>query len=105
MASFSRTREDLQDELQTQLDGLRRELASVRKDVAKRGYGAYREGRHMGEDLVDVLRDGIESALPTVRRNARYVERTARENPGATIATAVVGLAVIGLAAAFFARR
>jgi ElaB/YqjD/DUF883 family membrane-anchored ribosome-binding protein len=102
MASFSRTHSD---DLQDQLDSLRSELSAVRKEAAKRSYGAYREGRHMGEDALDMLRDYFESAAPAMRRNAHALEKTARDNPMTTIATAVVGVAVIGLAAAFFARR
>lgn len=105
MALFSKTNDDLASELQEQLDKLRRELSAVRKDLSKRGYGAYREGRHMGEDLVDVLGDYIESAAPAMRRNARALEKTARENPATAVATAIVSVAIIGLAVAFLTRR
>lgn len=105
MASFSRTRDELQDDLQEQLESLRREIQSVRKGIAKRGYGAYRDSRHFGEELVDMLRDYLEDAIPSMRRGAHALEKTARRNPGTTAATVLVGAAVIGLAVAFFARR
>ncbi|HEU4987381.1 MAG TPA: hypothetical protein VFT89_09985 [Rhizobiaceae bacterium] len=105
MASITKIREELQEDLQDQLDGLRQEITQLRKDIAKRSSRAYRQGRHYGDDAMDMFRDYLESAIPALRRNARSFERTARDHPMTTAATAVVGLAVIGLAVALFSRR
>ena len=105
MASISSMRDDLQDELEDQISSLRKELSALRKDVSKRSARAYRGTKSASDDFLDVLRDYYDEAMPSVRRGAHAVERTARDNPKTTIATAVVGVAVLGLAAAFFARR
>lgn len=105
MASIAKIRDELQEDLQDQLDGLRQEITQLRKDAARRGTRAYRQGRHYGDEAMDVLREYLESAVPSLRRNARALEKTARDHPMTTVATAAVGLAVIGLAVALFSRR
>lgn len=105
MSSMSRFRDDVSDEVRSEIDALRHELSSLRKQVARRGAGAFRQSRHAGDEFVDVLRDYAEAALPDMRRKARYVEKTARDHPMTTAATAAVGLLAVGLAVTLFMRR
>lgn len=96
---------DTADDLRDQFDGLRQEMAVLRKEIGRRGRGTYRETRHMGEEAADWMRDYAASALPEIRDNAYRMQRSVRKHPAATAGVAAAGVIVLGLAAAFFMRR
>jgi len=100
--------EDLRDELQAQIADLGSELNSLRKSVASRSADRYVDARDGAGDLIEDLWSGIMNQLPSrkqVRRQARYANQAMHDNPGTTAATAVVGVAVIGLLIALLMRR
>ncbi len=100
--------EDLRDELQSQISDLGSELSSLRKSVASRSADRYVDVRDGAGDLIDDLWSGIMDHLPSrkqVRRQARYANKAMHDNPGTTAATAVVGVAVLGLLIALLMRR
>lgn len=101
----SKFHHDTADSLHDQLDSLRHEMAVLRKELGRRGRGAYRDSRHMGEEAADWMRAYASSALPEIRDNAYRVQRSARDHPAATAGVAAAGVIVLGLAAAFFMRR
>lgn len=90
-------------DLDKQVAVLSKELAALRKVVAKRG-GAYCEdGRDAASDYYAQLADRIGDALPAIRKQGRAIERTARDHPATA---AAVGLVVVGLVASLlFSRR
>lgn len=100
-----RFHDDTPDELRDQLTSLRDEVASLRKQVARSGRRGYRDARHMGAETADWMRDYAEHALPELRRSARHVRKSARENPTTTATIAAASVVVLGLAAALMMRR
>ena len=100
MASFS-SLSDL--ELEKQVAALTKELAGLKKTLAKRGAAYYEDGRDAAWDYYSDIADRITSQLPVLRKRARSLEDSAREHPATT---AVVGLVVVGLLASLlFSRR
>ncbi len=103
MASpFSRFRSDVEDDLETQVARLSKELAALKKLAARRGSYAYDIARDAADGVYGDVRDRFIDALPHVRKRARAAEQAARDNPAMA---AVVGLAVVGLLAAMLVRR
>ena len=94
--SFPKLRADVEEDLEARIAMLNGEVASLRKALSKRGARAISDGRESAADLYDDLRDRVVDALPAVRRNARMMERAARDHPATTVA---VGLVVLGLIA------
>src|SRR6187200_218493 len=104
MASMlSRLRENLDDDLAGQIAALTAEVAALRKAASTRGIAAWNDGRNSTAEIYDDLSGRIAVLMPGFRRQARMIERSARENPGAT--AAIVGLVIVGLAVALMARR
>ncbi|EBX4817133.1 hypothetical protein DRY87_26290 [Salmonella enterica subsp. enterica serovar Newport] len=95
-------RDELVDNLENQVDTLRAEIASLRKTLGKRGAKAYDEASQSAGAFYDDMSERWADALPHIRKRARYVEQQARENPGATVAIALVA---VGVLAALLARR
>ncbi len=90
-------------DLDRRIAALSRELATLKKTLARRGSAYYDDGREAAADLYDDLSERIGHALPALRKQARVVERSAREHPAAT---AAVGLVALGLLATLlFSRR
>ena len=90
-------------DLDKQVAVLSKELAALRKVVAKRGGAYYDDGREAASDYYTQLADRIGDALPVIRKQGRAIERTAREHPATA---AAVGLVVVGLVASLlFSRR
>ncbi|CAM5373628.1 hypothetical protein ATER59S_01610 [Aquamicrobium terrae] len=89
-------------DLEKQVASLSRELASLKKVLARRGSCYYEDGRDMVSDFSDDLAERIGSSLPAVRRQARAIERSAREHPATA---AAIGLVALGLAAMFLIGR
>ncbi len=105
MSSFSSMQEDYERELQAQISSLKSELSSIKRQLAKRGAGAYAEGRHASEHVAESLRDTWDEALPYLRDQAHWLGDTARRKPVTAAAAAAVGLAAVGLAVSLFMRR
>lgn len=95
-------RDDLVDNLETQVDALRKELARLQRSLGKRGARAYDEASEQAGVLYEDIAERWADALPVIRKRARYVEQQARDNPGTA---AAVGLVVVGLLAAMLLRR
>ncbi|MER8574793.1 hypothetical protein NKH19_19615 [Mesorhizobium sp. M1338] len=99
MASFS-TLSDI--DLDRQVAALTRELASLKKAVARRGGDYYEDGRDAALDTYSDLAGRLRDAMPAIRKQGRVIEKSARDHPAA----AAVGLVVIGLVASLlFSRR
>jgi ElaB/YqjD/DUF883 family membrane-anchored ribosome-binding protein len=91
-----------ESDLEAQVTRLSRELASLKKMLAKQGSRAYADTQAMASDLYEDVSDRLSEALPVVRERARAVEKAARDNP---TTTAAVGLVVVGLLVALMSRR
>lgn len=102
MASTTSKLRGMEEDLEDQVATLTRELAALRKTVSKRGANAYQSTRDSASDMYAELWDLIAEAVPAVRKRARAAERVARDNPATT---ALLGIAVLGIAAALLARR
>ncbi len=89
---------DWRDDLSDQLDALRSEISSLRKETARRSGHALSSTRHSGEDLIHSIRDYLHPRGSFYERGWRR----ASDHPGTTAAAALVGVALIGLAATFF---
>ncbi|MBZ9678966.1 hypothetical protein [Mesorhizobium sp. ES1-1] len=100
MASFS-TLSDI--DLDKQVETLTRELAGLKKALAKRGGAYYQEGRDATLDTYSDIAERLRDAMPAIRKQGRVIEKSARDHPAAA---AAVGLVVLGLAASLlFSRR
>ncbi len=95
---------DLPDiDLEQQVAALSKELAGLKRTVARRGGGYYEDGRDLAVDTYSDLAERVSHSLPYFRKRARMVEATARDHPAAA---AAVGLVVLGLIATLaFSRR
>lgn len=95
---------DLTDiDLERQVDALSKELAALRRTVARHGGGYYGDGRDIAIGAYSDIAERVSHGLPYIRKRARMVEATARDHPAAT---AAVGLVVLGLIATLaFSRR
>lgn len=96
---FSRFRGE--DDLDARVAHLASEMSSLRKALSRRGLEAYGDASDTASDLYSEFRERFGEALPAVRQRARDVGEVARHHPAST---AVVGLVVVGLLAALFAR-
>lgn len=104
MFSFPGFHQDRRSTFERELDSLRREMAHLASRASRLGRDTYDDGRDRMSDVGGEISDAIAAWLPVARREARRVERTARDNPNAT--AAVVGLVVLGLiASVVYARR
>lgn len=100
MASFS-TLSDI--DLDKQIATLTRELAGLKKALAKRGGAYYQDGRDATLDTYSEIAERVRDAMPAIRKQGRVIEKSARDHPAAA---AAVGLVVLGLAASLlFSRR
>jgi ElaB/YqjD/DUF883 family membrane-anchored ribosome-binding protein len=100
MASFPR----FQDEtgLEAQIASLRKELASLKRSLARQGGSSYEAGQEQLADLYEDFQDWLSDTMPQLRSRARAAGRVMEDNSTAII----VGAAVVGLLAALlFARR
>lgn len=101
-STFSRLRDDLAGDLEGQIASLQKEMESLRKVLGKRGATAYEGTRESALDLYEDLAERVADLMPHVRNRSRAVGRAASDHP---VATAVIGLAVIGLAIGLLTRR
>ncbi|OXT02537.1 hypothetical protein B7H23_06500 [Notoacmeibacter marinus] len=89
---------DWRDDLSEQLEALRGEIASLRRDASRKSSRAVASTRHTGEDVFETIRDYFNPPKSFYQRGSRL----ASDNPGTTAAAALVGVALVGLAATFF---
>jgi len=102
MAKASDLRDDLVESLEAQVDALRKEVSGLRKNLSKRGRAAYADASDTAESVYDDLAQRWTEALPHMRKQAKVVEQSARDNPAAA---AAIGLVVVGLLAAMLVKR
>jgi uncharacterized protein YheU (UPF0270 family) len=102
MPSFSKLRDNLEGDLGDQLASLQKEVASLRKQVKKQSVEVYDDASETIADLIHSFLTNTKGARKELYSKARYVEATAKDNP---VATAVVGLTLIGLLIALFSSR
>jgi hypothetical protein len=79
------------------VEALRREVAALSRVAAKRGTAAWRGASEEASGLYDDVAERVHNALPVIRRHARDIEETIRDNPARAAAT--VGLAALAVAA------
>lgn len=90
-------------DIDRQVAALTKELASLRKAVAKRGGAYYEDGRDAALDTYSDLVERLRDAMPAIRKRGRVIEKSARDHPAVA---AAVGLVVVGLVASLlFSRR
>ncbi|TIN18474.1 MAG: hypothetical protein E5Y31_26210 [Mesorhizobium sp.] len=100
MASYS-TFSDI--DLDRQVAALAKELASLKRIVARQSGAYYQDGRDAALDTYSDLAGRLRDAMPAIRKQGRVIEKSARDHPAAT---AAVGLVVLGLVASLlFSRR
>lgn len=102
MASFSKLRDDLEGDLGDQLASLQKEVSSLHKQVKKQSAQVYDDASETIADFIDGFLSNTKGARKELYSRARSVEATAKENP---VATAVVGLTLVGLLIALFSSR
>jgi len=101
-STFSRLRDDLAGDLEDQVARLQKEVEYLRKAAGKHGASAFAGTRDSAAELYDELAHRVADLMPHVRSQSRAVGRAASDHP---VATAVIGLAVIGLAIGLLTRR
>ena len=85
-----------QAEIEDQIAALRNEVASLTKSLSKSGASAFNTIEDRASDLYGYVQDRSPEVVRELRKQARYIENSARENPVASIALAAVALLVIG---------
>ena len=90
------------EELRKQVARLTRELNALKRSAARQGKTAYDDSSEAISDSYDTLVEWISASMPTMRKRARALEKTAYDNP---VIVAAVGIAVVGLVASLFARK
>ena len=85
-----------QAEIENQIAALRDEVASLTKSLSKSGASAYGTLEDRASDLYGYVQDRSPEVVRELRKQARYIESSARENPVASIALAAVALLVVG---------
>lgn len=100
-STFSRLRGHLEDDLESQVAKLSREVSSLKKTLSKRGAAAYEDTRDSASDIYEDVVARLSDAMPDIARQSRAVRQAARDNP---VAATVVGVAVVGLLIGLLAR-
>jgi len=100
--NFLHRHKDVEGVLSDQIQSLRDELRSLRKQASKRGSHSYNDARESAADLIEEISEALAPAVAQVRKQAHHAGETMRGHPAAT---AVVGVLVLGLIAAFFSSR
>ena len=85
-----------QAEIEDQIAALRDEVASLTKSLSKTGASAYGTLEDRASDLYGYVQDRSPEVVRELRKQARYIENSARENPVASIVLAAVAILVIG---------
>ncbi|RUM99717.1 hypothetical protein EET67_02180 [Pseudaminobacter arsenicus] len=100
-STFSRFRGQFEDDLESQVARLSREVSSLKKALAKRGATAYEDTRDSASDIYEDMVARLSDAMPDIARQSRAVRQAARDNP---VAATVVGVAIVGLLLGLLAR-
>lgn len=85
-----------QHELEDQIATLKNEVASLTRSLSQRGSEAFGGIEDRASDLYGYMQDKGPEVARELRRQARYVEHTARENPITTLAVLVGAVVVVG---------
>ena len=93
---FSRFRDDLADDLESQVAKLQKEVRSLRKSLGGRRSHFMGGGGDIASDFYDEIASRLSETVPAIQRQSRLVQRAATDHP---MTTAVVGLALLGLVA------
>ena len=93
-STFSRLRGHLDDDLESQVAKLSREVSSLKKTLSKRGAEAYEDTRDSASDMYEDIVARLSDSIPDIAKQSRAVRKAARDNP---VAATVVGIAVVGL--------
>lgn len=89
-------------DLEKRVRELTREVAQLKRAAAKRGAAAIEDASETASDLYADVAERVIAMLPSMRKRAKSIERTAYDHPKAV---AAVGLVVVGLAATLLLRR
>lgn len=100
--TFAKLRRDVSDDLEAQVSILQKEVASLRKVLAKRGGQAASDAQDVASDVYDEIASRISDAMPEIRRQSKVVRKAASDNP---VAATVIGLALVGLVVGLISRR
>lgn len=84
-------------DLHRDIEALRREVAALSRAATRRGAAAWRGAGDEASGFYDDVAERVGHALPVIRRRARDLEETIRDNPAR--AAAAVGLAALAVAA------
>lgn len=101
-STFSRFRGHIEDDLETQVARLSREISSLKKAMSRRGSAAYEDTRESAADVYEDIIGRLNDALPDFAKQSRAVRQAARDNP---VAATVIGVAVVGLLVGLLSRR
>lgn len=101
MSALSRLRGELSDDLESQVERLRHDVAAMRKTIAAQGARGYSAGQEQVSELYDEISEKLAELMPQVRRQARVAGRAVRDNP----APIIVGAIVVGLLATLLMSR
>ena len=102
-STFSRIRDGIEEaDLERQVENLRKEVAALSRMLSKQGANAYSGTRDMAAEIFEEVWSRLSDAMPKLGRQARLANKTVQDNP---VATAVVGIAVVGLLIGLLARR
>ena len=96
MALFSGHRNG--HDIHRDVEALRREVAALSRAASKRGAAAWRGASDEASGFYDEVAERVGNAMPIIRRRARDIEDTIRDNPARS--AAIVGLAALTVAAA-----
>lgn len=96
MAFFSHHDDTL--DINRQIAALQKQIAALSRAASKKGAAAYHEAGSEAAHLYDDISSRVADAMPVIRKRARHLEDSVRENPGRAVA--VVGLAALLITAA-----
>lgn len=85
-----------QAELESQIASLKAELASMTRTLSRRGSAALGDIEDRASDLYGYVQERGPEVAREIRKQARHLEHTARENPIASIALVAVAALVVG---------
>ncbi|MCV0396888.1 MAG: hypothetical protein K5872_09230 [Rhizobiaceae bacterium] len=100
--SLTGFRDRMEDDLETQVARLTKEVSRLKRSARRRGSSLYSGSLDGVSDLYAEIADGIVDSLPALRKRARRMNRAAHDNPAIV---GLAGLALLGIAAAVFYRR
>ena len=92
----------MDDDLQTQVTNLTKEVAALSRIISKQSANAYAGTRDHAAEIYDEVWSRLSDAMPKLGKQAKLAGKTAQDNP---VATAIVGIAVVGLLIGLLARR